>query len=188
MQQAVGAIVAGVVVVIWRLAVGGSILQGRASWLWSVWVETMALTAIAAGIIRIMAIRDGRSHEAFLGSNRYVVAAVAPIALLLNWGIHTTRPAPAIAGGLDARLDVLNKLADACRRTAKDEASCGECCEGGMVFNDTCECIVPWHCTEGDRSADACEVCCTKDGGKSTKFELVHKQGCVCNPDASLFE
>jgi hypothetical protein len=178
----------GLSIVLWRLVVDGSILQGRASWTFGVWVESLAYALIVAGALRALAIRDGRADEAFLGRYRLLVLGVFPLAFLFNLAVGELRGTPKVEGGLDARLEVLKKIADACKRTAKDEQSCNQCCEGGNVFTDTCECIVPWHCKEGDESVKACRSCCTRDGETDMTFELVHNQGCVCNMDDSLYE
>jgi len=32
-------------------------------------------------------------------------------------------------------------------------------------------------------NANACKECCHKGGGEQMNYQLLHKQGCVCNPD-----
>ena len=172
---------AGVLCIVWRVWIDSSVFQGKASWGFGVWLESVALAMAAAGVLRIAALRDDTTSSV-TSANTWAVAGVVPIALLLNWGIGSTLPPPVIPGGLDARLEVINKIADACERTAKDERSCSDCCETKMVFADVCECIVPWHCAEGDHSADACKTCCAA-GGTQISYELIHQQGCVCNPE-----
>lgn len=179
---AAGALIAvGVLCIVWRVWTDSSVFQGKASWTFGVWLESVALAMAAAGVLRIAALRDDTT-DAEASANTWVVAGVVPIALLLNWGIASTLPPPVIPGGLDARLEVINKIADACERTAKDEPSCSACCETKMVFAEVCECIVPWHCVEGDESPDACRTCCAA-GGAPISYELIPQQGCVCNPE-----
>jgi hypothetical protein len=176
-------VVVGLLFIVWRIAIDSSMFLGKASWVFGVWVEAAALAGLTAGIMRIVAIRDGRGYEPFISNNRYIIAGAVPLALLINWAVASSRLKPALEGSLDARLEVVNKIADACQRTAKDKGSCDECCEGKMVFTDSCECIVPWHCTEGDTNAEACKACCHEGGGEQMNYQLIHNQGCVCNPD-----
>ncbi len=188
LNVAVGVTLAAVALVIWRVSGGASVFEGKASWLFGVWIESAALALTVAGTMRILAVRDGRAHESFFGGNRMLIGAMLPLAFLMNWAVGSTRSAPPIPGSLQARLEVLNKVADACNRTANDRASCGACCEGKMSFSTVCECLVPRYCQQGDKNPDACRTCCRREDGKELPSELIPNLGCVCNPDESLYE
>lgn len=174
--------------VAWRLATDGSVFQGAAAWTWSVWLEGAALMALVSGLLRISAIHGGRGGQSFLGPHRVYLFALIPIAALVNWAIASTQDKPQLAGPLDAKLEVQRKIADACKRTAKDEASCDECCETDMVFTDTCECLIPYRCKGGETDANACKACCLHGRDGITRYRFVHKQGCICNADDAFFE
>ncbi len=183
----------GVFLVAWRIGVGGSIFQGRASWTFGVWVEAIGLVLVAGGLLRVVALRSGHGDEGITGHHLRIVAAMVPLAALINWATASTAKEPVIlAGSLDARLETLGTIADACKRTAKDAASCSTCCEGEMAFTTACECLIPWRCREGDRNASACQACCQakkgRGAGSDGDYRLIHGQGCVCNPDDTLFE
>lgn len=179
--------VGGVLIIAWRLSARSSIFQGNASWIFGVWLEASALAMIAAGGMSWLAAREGKRDEAFSGQGRLALALVFPVAFLVNWAVASTGDErEVIPGSLEARIETLNTLADACERTAKDAASCKTCCQSEMVFDGVCACQVPWRCRDGDGSAEACGRCCRDEAGADVTHTLVRGRGCVCDDDGSL--
>ncbi len=165
------------------LYAGTSIFTGSASWTFGVWLEALALAMIVGGTLRAISIANGRASEGLFGPNSWTALFMIPIALSINWAADSGTKGTAIAGDLDVRIESLNTLADACERTALDLPSCNTCCDGDVIFEDVCECIVPWRCGAGNANAEACQTCCSSEGGAGVTSRFYGEQGCVCNAD-----